>query len=110
MKRSKGRKRPHYRYAVNAPTPLQAVGLSPKDIFSETGLVVGDQDFAALRAEVDRLTAENAQLTANYNTLKEEKPELETENKLLQMEIKYKDEIIAVHNRYTRKPTEWVHK
>lgn len=93
---------------------IHALGGSWAEIFAETGAVIGGKDLATLQAEVDKLTAENAllaeqlaKLTQDYTALKEEARELAAENKLLLTEMKYKDEIIAIHNHYNRKPTNW---
>lgn len=80
-----------------------AVGLTPSEIFDETGLVVGGQDLATMQAEVDRLTAELGALTSEVAALKSETTALATENDLLRIKleskeelIKHKDEIIAL--------------
>lgn len=71
-----------------------SVGLSPMEIFSETGLVVGSQDLATAQAEVDRLTAELADRDAEVSRLKSEVATLTVENELLQLKIGHKDELI----------------
>ena len=53
-----------------------SVGLSPVEIFTETGLVVGNQDFATLQAERDQLAADKAALSEKVSELKDEIIEL----------------------------------
>lgn len=71
-----------------------SVGLTPVEIFSETGLVVGGLDLATLQAEVDRLAAELAELTAEATALKCEVATLSTENTLLKMRLEHKEELV----------------
>lgn len=71
-----------------------SVGLSSRDIFSEAGVVVGDQDLMALQTEVARLTAEVAQAQADAAVLKAEVAALTAENDLLRLKLDHKDEVI----------------
>lgn len=86
---------------------IHALGGSWSEIFAESGAVIGSQDLATLQAEVNRLTEENDLLTQNLNiaTLdlavqKDKVTALETEGELLKMQLKHKEEIIALHNYY----------
>lgn len=71
-----------------------AVGLTPRELFSETGLVVGDQDLAILQAEVERLTNELAELNENTEELKRKVSELTVENELLRLKLDHKEELV----------------
>lgn len=71
-----------------------SVGLSPREIFSETGLIVGDQDAAVLQAEVDRLTNELLALTADAEGLKSQISALTVENDLLRLKLEHKEELV----------------
>jgi transcriptional regulator with XRE-family HTH domain len=71
-----------------------SVGLSPSEIFSETGLVVGDQNLAILQAEVDRLTAELEALTGETAALRSVLTALTTERDLLQLKLEHKEELV----------------
>ena len=71
-----------------------AVGLSPREIFSETGLVVGDQNLADLQTETVRLTAELAAAQAEAAELLAEVTALTTERDLLQLKLEHKEEIV----------------
>lgn len=72
----------------------QSVGLTPVEVFAETGLVVGDQDFAVLQAEVDRLNDELTTLLADAEKLKSQVSALMVENDHLQMRLEHKEELI----------------
>lgn len=64
-----------------------SVGLSPQEIFSETGVVVGNQGLAALQAELDKFRADNARLVAREK-------ELTAENDMLRLKLEHKEEIL----------------
>ena len=72
----------------------QSVGLSPVEVFSETGVVVGDQDLAVLQAEVERLTTERASMIQEMEQLKSQVSALTVENDLLRMKLEHKEELI----------------
>ena len=80
-------------YVGNVITLGASVGLSPQEIFSETGLVVGGQDLATAQAEIIAAQAEIARLNDAIAALT-------TENALLQKELKHKEEIVELHNLY----------
>jgi AraC-like DNA-binding protein len=71
-----------------------SVGLTPMEIFSETGLVVGSQDLATLQAEVDRLTVELGELTVEVAKLKDEVASLNADNDILRLRLEHKEELI----------------
>ena len=80
-----------------------SVGLTPEEIFSETGVVVGDQDHAFLEAEVERLRTELAAKTQEMEQLKAQVSALQVENEMLTVKLdhqkelnKHKDEIILL--------------
>ena len=88
---------------------ITALGGSKSEIFAESGAVIGTQDLATLQAEVNRLTEENALLTQNLNiaTLdlsiqKDKVTALESETALLKMQLKHKEELLAIHNYYNK--------
>ena len=79
-----------------------SVGLSPVEIFTETGLVVGNQDLAALQAEVDRLNSE-------LDVVKAERDQLVADKIALSDKVsKLKDEIIDLHKYYIKRESKGV--
>ena len=79
-----------------------AVGLTPKEIFTETGTVLGEQDLSAYQAEVEALKAELASVTADNVDLKAKIAAQEAELDLMRMKMDHKEQIIALHERYVR--------
>ena len=84
----------HAPYIDNVILLGAAVGLSPREIFSETGLIVGDQAIAVLQAEVDRLAAAVADLNASAEGLKSQISALTVENDLLRLKLEHKEELV----------------
>ena len=88
---------------------LNSLGAQWREIFGESGAVIGGQDLAALQAEVDRINTEVATLTdklniatLNNNILKDKVTTLENENKLLCLKIEYEEKLNAVHSFYNK--------
>ena len=71
-----------------------AVGLSPVEIFSETGLVIGDQDLTALQAKVDMLSIELALVNESSLELKGTIAALTAELDLLRIKLEHKEELL----------------
>lgn len=83
------------------------LGGSLDDILTDTKVVVGNENLATLQENVDVTNAELDLIKAENAILKDKVTALTSENELLKMQIKYKDEIIAIHNYYTKlKPNE----
>ena len=82
-----------------------AVGLSPQEIFAETGLFIGNNTHAELQADLDRLTTESVKLQDEITDLKDTINKLNAENDMLRLKLEHKEEIIAVHNYYIKKAT-----
>jgi transcriptional regulator with XRE-family HTH domain len=74
---------------------VSAVGGSLDDIFAESGAVIGDQNLAALQAEVERLTVELASVTTELLVIKNTNSALSAEADLLRLKLDHKEEIIA---------------
>ena len=90
----------------------EAVGLSPWELFSESTAVLSDKTMTLLQEQADKATATLTALQDAYAELSKEAAELrlktvtlQAEVDMLQMQIKYKDEIIAVHDYYTNRKT-----
>ena len=74
---------------------VAVVGGSLDDIFAESGAVIGDQNLAALQAEVERLTVELASVTTELSVTKNTNAALSAETDLLRLKLDHKEEIIA---------------
>lgn len=88
---------------------IHALGGTWREIFAESDAVIATQDLVALQAEVSRLTGELETLTkdatfmsAENAMLKDKVAVLTAENDLLRLKLEHKEEIIALHNYYTK--------
>lgn len=81
---------------------VTTLGGSLDDILADTKMVVGEKNLATLQANVDVITAERDLVTAENAILKDKVVTLTAENDMLKMELKHKDEIIALHNYYNK--------
>ena len=88
---------------------IHALGGKWSEIFAESGAVIGGQDLATLKSEVDRLTAENINLTNSLNianldltVLKDKVTTLENENKILYLKLEYEVKLNTVHSFYNK--------
>lgn len=81
---------------------VTVLGGSLDDILADTKMVVGDENLATLQENVTVVTAERDLITAENAILKDKVATLTAEIKILQMELKHKDEIIALHNYYNK--------
>lgn len=81
---------------------VTTLGGSLDDILADTKMVVGEKNLATLQANVNVITAERDLVTAENAILKDKVVTLTAENDMLKMELKHKDEIIALHNYYNK--------
>lgn len=86
---------------------IHALGGSFTEIFAESNAVIGGQNLEALQADVNRLTAENTQLSNNLTiatlelTVSKEKiSTLEKEREILLLKLECAEKLNAVHNFY----------
>lgn len=79
---------------------IRSVGGSVSEIFEESGAVIASEEIVSLQSKVDTMSAEYDLLRANLNALEARANSLSVENDVLRLEIKHKDEIIALHNYY----------
>lgn len=94
-------------YLTNVIPIIHALGGSCGEIFEDTKAVVGNENLATLQEKLDIATAELDLIKAENAILKDKVAAFTAENELLKLEIKHKDEIIAIHNYYTKlKPNE----
>ena len=86
---------------------VTVLGGSLDDILADTKVVVGEANLVTLQENVEVVTAERDLIIAENAILKDKVVALTAENDMLKMEIKHKDEIIALHNYYNKlKPCE----
>lgn len=80
----------------------ESVGLSPWELFAEPTDVANYQNFWALQEEVNVLKADMEVFSNENAALKSKIAELKTYNERLLLELKHKEEIIAIHNYYNK--------
>jgi transcriptional regulator with XRE-family HTH domain len=80
----------------------EAVGLSPWEVFSETGLVLGKSNLKELQAELDDTKAQLELVRIACDVKESENAALIAEINLLKKELQHKEELLAVHNYYIR--------
>lgn len=78
------------------------LGGSLDDIFAEGSAVVGNKNMKLLQDEIELIKAERDVLIAEAAIAKDKIAALSAENDLLKMQIKFKDEIISLHNYYNK--------
>lgn len=81
---------------------VTALGGSLDDILADTKVVVGTENLAVLQENVNTTTAERDLVVAENSILKDKVAALTAENDMLKMQLKHKEEIIALHNYYIK--------
>lgn len=81
---------------------VTVLGGSLDDILADTKVVVGDANLVTLQENVDVVTAERDLTIAENAILKDKVATLTAENDMLKMQLKHKEEIIALHNYYNK--------
>lgn len=71
-------------------------------IFTDTKVVIGEQSLATTQEDLAVASAERDMIAAENAVLKEKIAALTAENNLLSMQLKHKEEIIAIHNYYNK--------
>lgn len=89
-------------YADTLDLIVKALGYDLGDIFADTKVIVATDDLVEIKGNVDVVAAERDLITAENAILKDKVATLTAENDMLKMEIKHKDEIIALHNYYNK--------
>jgi transcriptional regulator with XRE-family HTH domain len=77
-----------------------ALGTSLEEIFAESNAMVASGDLIELKADAERISAENNLLKAENAMLKDKVGNLTAENDILRMKLEHKEEIISLHNYY----------
>ena len=80
----------------------EAVGLSPLELFLETGLVLGSANLKTLQEELDDTKAQLELVRISCDVKETENAALLAEINLLKKELQHKEELLAVHNYYIR--------
>ena len=81
---------------------VNVLGGSLDEIFADTKAVVGSKRLATLQENVDIAKAELSLVIAENTILKDKVTTLTSENELLKKELMHKEELLAVHNYYTK--------
>ena len=81
---------------------VTTLGGSLDDILADTKVVVGAENLVELQENVEVATAERDLIAAGNAILKDKVAALTAENEMLKMEIKHKDELLALHNYYNK--------
>ena len=76
--------------------------VSLDDILADTKVVVGEENLATLKENVGVVTAERDLITAENAILKDKVATLTAENDMLKMQLRHKEELLAVHNYYIK--------
>lgn len=84
---------------------VTVLGGSLDDILADTKVVVGNENLVELKESVEVVEAERDLITAEKAILKDKVAALTAENEMLKMQLKHKDEIIALHNYYNKLKT-----
>lgn len=78
-----------------------AVGLSPIELFAETGLIIGSKTAAQLQEELTILNNELELYKDDCAILEGRVDELAAENEKLRIELAHKEDLLALHDRYS---------
>ena len=78
-----------------------AVGLSPQELFAETGLIIGSKTVAELQEELNAVNEELKLYKFDCSILEGRVDELNAEIEKLRMELAHKEELLALHNYYS---------
>lgn len=81
---------------------VTVLGGSLDDILADTKVVLGEENLVVLQENVEVVTAERDLITAENAILKDKVVALTAENDMLKMQLKHKEEIIALHNYYNK--------
>ena len=81
---------------------VNVLGGSLDDIFADTKVVVATETVAELQENVETVNTEKDLLLAENKILQDKVAVLTQENELLKMKLMHKEELLAVHNYYTK--------
>ena len=81
---------------------VTTLGGSLDDILADTKVVVATESLIEVKENAEVVTAERDLITAENSILKDKVATLTAENEMLKMQLKHKEEIIALHNYYNK--------
>ena len=80
----------------------ETVGLKPYELFMDATLATEFKAFLALKSRSEETDAELIRTTAENENLKKTNAGLADRLRVLEIQLKHKDEIIAIHNFYNK--------
>ena len=89
-------------YADTLDRIVKALGYDLGDIFADTEVIVASPKLVEIKETVGVVEAERDLITAENAILKDKVAALSAENEMLKMQLKHKEEIIAIHNYYNK--------
>ena len=94
-------------YADTLHRIVTALGGSLDDILADTKVVVATESLVKIKENADVVEAERDLIIAENAILKDKVATLTAENDMLKMQLKHKEELLAVYNYFTKtRPTE----
>lgn len=81
---------------------VTVLGGSLDDILADTKVVVATESLVEVKENANVIEAERDLITAENAILKDKVVALTAENDMLKMQLKHKEEIIALHNYYNK--------
>lgn len=81
---------------------VTVLGGSLDDILADTKVVVATESLVEVKENANVIEAERDLITAENAILKDKVAALSAENEMLKMQLKHKEEIIALHNYYNK--------
>ena len=81
---------------------VKALGCTLNDIFADTNIVIATEKVIDLQESVEVAESEKNLLLAENKILQDKVSNLEKEIELLKTKLMHKEELLAVHNYYTK--------
>ena len=79
-----------------------ALGTTLNDIFADTNAIVGGKEVAALHEELEAAKTVQQAMLAEIELLQKQIKDATSEIDFLRRELQHKEELLAVHNYYTK--------
>lgn len=89
-------------YADTLDLISKAMGYDLGDVFAETKVVIATPELVEIKENVDIVEAERDLVQVENDMLKSKVAALTTEIELLKKELQHKEELLAIHNYYTK--------